>query len=82
MIFLLVAIAWLSGGCRNEAASAFPTSTPIPVYTPWSLLADVGAPASTPTAPSGAFANGADRTHRCSSADSHACADQHARAHH
>ena len=51
MIFLLVAIAWLSGGCRNEAASAFPTSTPIPVYTPWSLLADVSAPASTPTAP-------------------------------
>ncbi|MBE2238296.1 MAG: c-type cytochrome [Caldilineaceae bacterium] len=35
VFFFLLAITLLTGACRNEAAEAFPTSTPIVVYTPW-----------------------------------------------
>jgi len=49
MILLLIAAAGLSGGCGNATTSVSPTSTPIPVYTPWSLSTDVRTPASAAT---------------------------------
>ncbi|HHY57786.1 MAG TPA: c-type cytochrome [Chloroflexi bacterium] len=51
VMLLLVAAAWLSAGCRNEAANALPTGTPIPVYTPWSTQMTTNHSVNTPTLP-------------------------------
>ncbi|HQY90036.1 c-type cytochrome [Caldilinea sp.] len=44
ILFFLLAMALLTGACRNEAAEAFPTSTPIVAYTPWANQGDAVPP--------------------------------------